>query len=486
MRLSTDLLWSHLMPWLRWSLWGSATLALLVLPALASGAPTAAARVDWPTFAFDLARSGYNPFETTLGPGNVGSLTLRWSFNTGGELVAQPVYAAGVTVGAQKLDLVIVGTEAGDVIAVNAATGTQVWRRNIGLSVHLCARRGITGTPALERATNRVYAVAGDGKVYALNLSTGAIVPGWPVATWTSTTLDEYVYSAVTLANGQVYVAVASQCGDRPPYYGGIFAISTVQAKKTATFLTVPPSLGGGGAIWGFGGASVDTATGNLYTATGNALNANEGAAYGEHVVVLSSTLQVLAANDPGIPSTGDYDFGSHPVLFQAPGCVPQFTVTNKIGNLYLYNRDQVAAGPVQTIMLEDDTVHSPDGLIGVSAYWPVGNLVYTPVTFGGGAPGLQPGLVAHRVGSDCRLSQVWNAALGGAANFSSATIANGVVYVGTGENNSAVALDATTGAALWSFTAQGPVYPPPIAINGHVFVAASDNTLYAFQPGAR
>ena len=30
MRLSTDLLWSHHMPWLRWSLWGSATLALLV------------------------------------------------------------------------------------------------------------------------------------------------------------------------------------------------------------------------------------------------------------------------------------------------------------------------------------------------------------------------------------------------------------------------------------------------------------------------
>src|SRR5438874_11122228 len=62
----------------------------------AGAAPTVS--VDWPGYGYDAQRTGYNPNETVLGTGNVGSLTQKWAYDLGAVTIGQPAVAAGVVV----------------------------------------------------------------------------------------------------------------------------------------------------------------------------------------------------------------------------------------------------------------------------------------------------------------------------------------------------------------------------------------------------
>jgi outer membrane protein assembly factor BamB len=61
----------------------------------------------------------------------------------------------------------------------------------------------------------------------------------------------------------------------------------------------------------------------------------------------------------------------------------------------------------------------------------------------------------------------------------SSPAVANGVVYVGSNDNN-LYALNATTGAKVWNYTTGGSVYSSPAVANGVVYVGSQDHNLYA------
>jgi outer membrane protein assembly factor BamB len=64
----------------------------------------------------------------------------------------------------------------------------------------------------------------------------------------------------------------------------------------------------------------------------------------------------------------------------------------------------------------------------------------------------------------------------------SSAAVANGVVYVGSGNDN-VYALNATTGAELWSFATGGEVFSSsPAVANGMVYVGSDGGRVYAFS----
>src|SRR5262249_53538164 len=160
------------------------------------------------------------------------------------------------------------------------------------------------------------------------------------------------------------------------------------------------------------------------------------------------SALAVRAANYPGLTGP-DVDFGSTPMLFQAPGCPAQLAVENKSGVLFLYDRDTIAGGPVQSIAIGDYV----DGgeLIGVPAYRAATHTVYVfdPTDVTGGV--FRHGMLAFTVGSDCLLHLAWQRMMGlNGAVVSSPTVANGIVYYGDGPGNQVVALDAGTGAVLW------------------------------------
>jgi len=65
-----------------------------------------------------------------------------------------------------------------------------------------------------------------------------------------------------------------------------------------------------------------------------------------------------------------------------------------------------------------------------------------------------------------------WNYTTGGAV--SSPAVVNGIVYVGSADNNT-YALNATTGEKLWNYTTGGAVGDPAV-VNGVVYVASDDN----------
>ena len=64
---------------------------------------------------------------------------------------------------------------------------------------------------------------------------------------------------------------------------------------------------------------------------------------------------------------------------------------------------------------------------------------------------------------------------------YSSPAVANGVVYVGSYDNN-LYALNATTGAELWQFTTGHLLESSPAVANGVLYVGSDDNHIYAFS----
>jgi outer membrane protein assembly factor BamB len=68
--------------------------------------------------------------------------------------------------------------------------------------------------------------------------------------------------------------------------------------------------------------------------------------------------------------------------------------------------------------------------------------------------------------------------------------VANGVVYVGSGSSNgdfspaAVYALNASTGATLWSYTTGGLVFGSPAVANGVVYVGSVDSNVYALNAG--
>src|SRR5438876_1111746 len=193
------------------------------------------------------------------------------------------------------------------------------------------------------------------GQIWSTDV--GAVVAASPVlasdVSVDGTALD-LLY--VATAHGDLYALDAAT--------GRVVWLRNLGSQVTACS-DMPGAEPGGGGIWGWGGASVDS-SGDLYVATGNATTTPENYGYAERVVRLSSALEVQASNYPGLDGY-DVDFGSTPVPYQAPGCPEQIVVENKSGVVFVYQRDAIASGPTQQVEIGDYALTSP--LVGVPAY---------------------------------------------------------------------------------------------------------------------
>jgi outer membrane protein assembly factor BamB len=458
----------------------SATVFLLLSGWLPAQASHPASSVDWPTWGYDVSRTGYNPNETTLTTSNVGGLQKLWTFTFPATTYNAPVVAADVLVNGTPTDLIYVGDNAGDLYALKADNASVVWQANLGVNNTPCfGPLGVTGSGVLDRSTNRIYAIGGDGMLYAFDLATGQVAAGWPVRITSTNRPNEFVWSSPNLSNGQLYVTVASGCDRNGPYYGRVVDINASTRGQSGIFWVTDGknSKVSGGGIWGWGGAAVDPGNRSVYVATGNALHKPENYLYADQVVRLSHGLLVQAANYPGITGS-DQDFGSTPILFDGPGsCGPQMAVDNKDGEIFIYNRDNIAAGP------EDRVFINGEDLITVPAYSPVTGLIYAGHHLDS-PDGMYPrGIIAFRIRpEDCKLEMVWQQPVGGGGAVSEPVVANGVVYYGDGKAHHLYAFDASTGAILWNSgkTISTWLDTEPVVVNGHLYVT-SGSTLYSF-----
>jgi outer membrane protein assembly factor BamB len=127
---------------------------------------------DWPTWGFDAERTAFNPNETVLSKSTVPSLKLKWSTKLG-PIFSQPVLASNVLVaGGSYADIVYTGDYDGRLSAVNAATGNLIWQQQLRMALaEACGGPyGISSSPTIDRASNRIYAVDGRGILYAFGL----------------------------------------------------------------------------------------------------------------------------------------------------------------------------------------------------------------------------------------------------------------------------------------------------------------------------
>lgn len=455
--------------------------------------PTPGTVVDWQTFGYDLQRTGYNSKETTINTGNVSSLKALWAQNAsvGNGAVGEPVVAMNVNVNGTLTNMLYTGAQSGLLYAINADTGATVWTQQLGTTPYKCGTFGIEGTPVIDRASNRIYVPDGLDQVHALDLATGAEAPGYPVNI-APTPDHNFIYAGLTYnpANGILYAETSSTC-DIVPWYGRIDAIMASTGAILGTFFPTQGTSGGG--IWGFGGASIDPSTNNVFIAVGNADTTGgvaQNSYYAEHIVELSADVStVLASNYPALHNSIDADFGATPLLFQPPGCPSLLAALNKSGDFVLYNRGNINNGPVQQIQMSIST--DAGDFIGVPAYDPVTNLVYVglPSTFGS----YVPGMAAFGITGACKLNPtpVWSAAFGpdGALTTndvprSPITIANGIAYVAGFTDDTVHAFDASNGTPLWSGALNSLGVSGPVVVNGRLYVAAYGGSVYAWYTG--
>jgi outer membrane protein assembly factor BamB len=446
---------------------------------------------NWTTWGFDLARSAYNPKETVLNPTTVRHLRRRWTLDAGAIIDTQPTVASNVKVTLHgrrtTANLVFVGTEHGNFFAVNTANGVPVWRREgsggghrtLGYRTTGCGdipgkKFGITDAPVIDRAANTIYVTGGDGRLYALDMSTGVTRRGWPV-TITSDPVHEHDWGALTLAGGAIYVPIASDCDIRP-YHGRLVKVSVAHHRIVSSWSPVPQSHFGGG-IWGWGGVSVNE--GHIFTATGNVFRApTEHYWYAEHVVALNMNLRVLGSNFPA-QVIGDDDLSSTPMLYRAPGCPSQLAVMQKHGALDIYNQYSISGGRFQTL-----DIGGSESFIGGLAYDPRTRMIYAGNGHNAAVGRAKHGMVALRVGRECKLSLAWQQSSPHVGVTSSPVVANGVAYYANGKGDRLFAYNAATGRPLWNSrtTVNGPIYAAPAVVNGALYAGSWNGRLYAFS----
>ena len=251
------------------------------------------AKADEVTISQDQARTGWDPHEPGLSPQTVSSPRFGKIFVA---TVDGQVYAQPLVVGSN----VIVATEKDNVYSLNAQTGAENWRLNLGPSwpssasgcADLAPDIGVTSTPVYDPATGEVYlaAVENNGKsryqpnVYlvAVNAATGhldweSLVQGAPVNARTRSfdPLTERQRASLLLMNGMVYVAFASYC-DFTPYTGLVAAVNTSSRAVSLWTDEAAPS-GKQAGIWMSDGGLMSDGSGRIFATSGNGVSPPAG-----------------------------------------------------------------------------------------------------------------------------------------------------------------------------------------------------------------
>jgi outer membrane protein assembly factor BamB len=137
---------------------------------------------NWPRFHFDIASTGYNPFENVLSPENVAGLVQKWAVPTAPGASPDPVTWEG---------LVYVAPADGVVRALDQVSGATVWTYDT-----LGTMSG--AAPAVSQGV--LYVGNENGTVFALDAATGGLV--WSV------TPTERVEDPIVVVDGTVLVNV--------------------------------------------------------------------------------------------------------------------------------------------------------------------------------------------------------------------------------------------------------------------------------------
>jgi outer membrane protein assembly factor BamB len=439
-------------------------LGALLLLTLLPATPAAAAGGDWPTYLGDAARSGSNSSETTLSTANAASMVLRWKFATGGPIAASASVAAGV---------VYVGAWDGYEYALDAATGAQKWKTNLGTTSGRSgcnpAQAGISSAATVVGST--VYVGGGDANWYALDATTGAVL--WSVGTGdNSPNGGHYNWASPLVVGNFAYIGISSFC-DNPLVQGQLLKVDLTTHAIVNTFNLVPNGQVGGG-IWT--SPAYDAATNTIFLTTGTRASATQ---------TMSEALVSLDAGTfatrgvwqlPADQEVSDSDWGDTPVLSTDSSGRALATAVNKNGYAYTFDRNNISPGPLwrSRVAVGGECPTCGDGSVSSGAF-DGSRLLLAGGNEEIGASGYPGAVQAFDPGTG---TSAWRHGTSSPVVAAIAT-ANGLVFDGAGATFEV--LDSATGGRLYSYRTGATIYGSPSVSNGQVYVGSVDGGLYAF-----
>jgi alcohol dehydrogenase (cytochrome c) len=208
---------------------------------------------NWPMIRRTYDGWGYSPL-SEITPANAGKLKLVWGFSTGEVRVHE---APGLV----NNGAMFISTPNNQVIALDAKTGTVLWRyhrpRPTGSNVPHDTSRGV----ALYG--DKVYFAAGEAVLVALEAKTGKEI-------WTTTVADNksgyYISLAPLIAGGKVMVGAS---GGEYGIRGFVAGFDPDSGKEQWRTYTIPAPGEPGSETWPKGGDQWKTGGGSVWV-TGN------------------------------------------------------------------------------------------------------------------------------------------------------------------------------------------------------------------------
>lgn len=266
------------MPRLRPLLLALATLApLLVVPAPA-GADQAPCRApaaadEWPTFGRDLANTRTQEHPGGISPATAPTLQPLWSFSTGAapnvfsDLNGTPIVSGGC---------VYLNTATGDVVALSAADGAELWRHHVDLDPGTVAGLGGTFVSSPAVTDDAVLTLVNQtGSPYVLALSKTPTADGGRRVLWRSKPIVEgegyYTNATPVVTDGLLLAGFSPAEGDADER-GGIAILDARTGRLLERVYSIPQAAFeqgyAGGGIWT--APAVDTENGYAYAGTSN------------------------------------------------------------------------------------------------------------------------------------------------------------------------------------------------------------------------
>jgi outer membrane protein assembly factor BamB len=370
---------------------------------------------------------------------------------------------------------VLAATENNTVYALDLFSGSVVWKIHLGVPVDASSLpcgdigpvTGITGTPAADPATGRLYVVAflstHHHMLFTLSLADGSVVAQQDIDPVGSNPVVEQSRGALAVGADYVYVPLGGLYGDCGSYHGYVVAVPL--AGGAAVSFRVPSARGAG--IWSPAGPTIGP-DGSVYVVSGNG-ESQSGFDYSNSVIELSPDLRAVrsyfAPSDWVALNASDADLGSvgaSVLSSSSPGLV---LAIGKEGVAYVLRPGslggvggqvasrQVCSGSWGGTAWLRSTVFVPcaDGLYAlavgsgsVDIAWHAAHPVLgSPIVAAGAVWGIEPGGGVLYALDPSSGAVMYSVGLGGAEHFSTPAATDGFVVVPAGNN--VVAISTTT-----------------------------------------
>ena len=309
---------------------------------------------DWPSYNYDIQRTGWNRGETSLSKTTVGKLKPLWNtqLTTASQALilstlTAPVVAAGVATSDGPKDLVFSISIEDTLTALDAGTGRIVWQKAFPNPLKALRPPSIScsnteqATPTIDKARGVIYFTTSDGKLRGAKLGDGAeaLQPTDMVQPFSRNW-------SLNLVDNVVYTTAARGCGGsaaQPTEYGTVAAmdISNPAHPSLSRFYTgkgrPAGPWGATGVAWGPQGGYVTTADGPNNPGSG---------IYGD--MVLAIRPHAWGLNDSFTPThwkyvnARDLDFGSGGPLLFTLGKRNIVATASKESVIYLLDADNL------------------------------------------------------------------------------------------------------------------------------------------------